>query len=368
MSRGVRALRHLSDQDLVVAFQAGRPGSYDEIYSRYSDRVMRVCLRMLVKPQDAEEAVQETFLKAYQALGRFNGSYQLGAWLCRIAANVCLDQLRSRSRSAKLVALPGDGELEEHDVGPEDLIASGDARVDKAIRQLQPLHAEALKLRAIHGMSHVEMAGRLAMTPTQVKALLHRARTSFKKAWDKAEGWALAPVLGIHARYSQRSNSAQTSGNLLGAGPSFAPYIAERIAATAVVVAVALSGLPSVPLTQDDARRPDSMITAPKHDLASPKLHARAHTALGTERSVAPHETADAEKRSVDDAVDEILTVAQGRLEETANPNDPPEEVDEPKTPGPLQPGAKAVQRKVRKVFRDLGLPPPPPLDVDTGL
>lgn len=357
MSKGVRALRHLSDQELVVEYQAGRSGTYDEIYRRYSDRVMRVCLRMLAKPQDAEEATQETFLKAYQALGRFNGSYQLGAWLSRIAANVCLDQLRARSRSAQLVALPGDSSLEETDVGPEELIANGDARVDKAIRQIQPLHAEALKLRAVHGMSHIEMAGHLAMTPTQVKALLHRARNSFKRAWDKAEGWAIAPVLALHSRYSSRSSGSQTGGNLLGAGPSFAPYVAERLAATAVVVAVALTGLPSTPLTDGGSRRPDTTMAMPRWDLTAPKI-ARQEAQPQT-TSEGPQSVQSAAKPSLDKAVDELVEVAQGKLHDTADTDDPPDDVEDP-DPGPLEPGAKAVQRKVRKTFKDLGLPPPP--------
>src|SRR3712207_9131441 len=62
-----------SDRDLVLAFKAGSRAAYDEMYERYRSRVYGVCRRILRDPQDAEEAAQETFLRAYQALHRFNG-------------------------------------------------------------------------------------------------------------------------------------------------------------------------------------------------------------------------------------------------------------------------------------------------------
>src|SRR5689334_9645143 len=86
------------DKDLAIAFKNGELGAYDAIYGRYSDRVNGVCRRMLGQSEDAKEASQEVFLRVYQALPRFNGRYQLGAWITRIATNVCLDQIRGRNR------------------------------------------------------------------------------------------------------------------------------------------------------------------------------------------------------------------------------------------------------------------------------
>src|SRR5687767_7015316 len=86
------------DKELTLAFQAGQKGAYQAIYERHHPRVSNVCRRMLSDPQDAQDATQETFLRVYQALGRFNGRYQLGAWITRIATNVCLDHLRGGKR------------------------------------------------------------------------------------------------------------------------------------------------------------------------------------------------------------------------------------------------------------------------------
>lgn len=230
------------DRDLVVAFKAGERWAYDEMYRRYGARVEGICRRMLGNVEDAHEATQETFLKAYQGLPRFNGNYKLGAWLSRIAANVCLDQIRARGRRATLVPLPSEDAAHEVDPGPEDLVASGD-RAFSTLDEIQPLHAQALALRAIEGMSHKEMAYRLDMSPQQVKALLHRARDSFKRAWESASGWLVAPLIGLRSVLSSSEKSGTAGAPAVLVGSSATPLLAEKVAASAIVVAAALSGM-----------------------------------------------------------------------------------------------------------------------------
>ncbi|MGH2734717.1 MAG: RNA polymerase sigma factor [Actinomycetota bacterium] len=229
------------DRDLVIAFKAGERWAYDEMYRRYGTRVSSICRRMLVNVEDAHEATQETFLKAYQGLPRFNGNYKLGAWLTRIAANVCLDYIRSRSRRASLVPLPDHDSALEFDPGPEEIVA-GDYRAISTLEEIQPLHARALSLRAIEGMSHKEMADRLEMSPAQVKALLHRARDSFKKAWENASGWIAAPVIALRSLMSSGEKSGPTGAHMVVMSSSTAPLLAEKVAASAIVVATALGG------------------------------------------------------------------------------------------------------------------------------
>lgn len=239
------------DRVLVTAFQAGNDQVFEEIFKRYHHRVAAVCSRMLHSPQDVEEATQETFLKAYQALGRFNGNFYLGAWLARIATNVCVDHLRSKSRS-NLVALPEDQDDISLEPGPEELVVGHHPRLERAIKEIQPLHASALALRAVEGLSHQEIAGRLRMTPSQVKALLHRARGSLRRAWDRAEGWALAPLFGFRHLFNERTTT--DAGRIASMSPSAAPFLLERVAASAMLMAAALSGMPSSP-PEDGAQR-----------------------------------------------------------------------------------------------------------------
>ncbi len=349
-----------SDRDLVVAFQQGRIDAYDEIYRLYAARVRRVCARILKNPQDVDEATQETFLKAYQALGRFNGQYQLGAWLSRIASNVCLDQIRARSRNAIQVGLSDEHEAAGTERGPEDIVVGDHPRIHEAIAEIQPLHAQALKLRALRGLSHREMAGELHMTPAQVKALLHRARSSFRRAWDKAEGWALAPVAAVRGFFSDKSGTSQASSNLIGFTPSLSPMLAERVAASAVIFAVAFSGAPTLPSGTDTPERPDLPIVAaaPDDDLRRHVLDERARVDR-SRVTVAQAPVRSDPGKSQPDPVTKVLE-AVGRH----NPKLPKDHGGGGNggggngggngfgTPDPA--GAKPVVRKVRKVVGDL--------------
>ena len=204
------------DRELTLAFQRGEKGAYQAIYEKHSARVFRICGRVLNQPEDAQEAAQETFVRVYQALGRFNGRYQLGAWIARIATNVCLDQLRSISRRpvdiAPLEAI--DARMAEKNPrnDPEALLVRGQESHDVRLmlESLPPLHRAAIVLRDIEGFSYEEIAAALDMSQSQVKALLHRARAGFKRSWLSRALSALLP-----ARLLQRARLPEhlTPGN-----------------------------------------------------------------------------------------------------------------------------------------------------------
>ncbi|HYP24278.1 MAG TPA: RNA polymerase sigma factor [Actinomycetota bacterium] len=349
-----------SDRELVQAFQRGNPGAYDEIYRLYAPRIRRVCARMLKNPQDVDEATQETFLKAFQALGRFNGQYQLGAWLSRIASNVCLDHIRSRARTAHQVALSDEHEVAGTERGPEEIVVGDNPRIQEAIAEIQPLHAQALKLRALGGLSHREMAGELHMTPAQVKALLHRARSSFRRAWDRAEGWALAPLAGIRGFFSDKSGTSQASSNLIGFTPSLSPLLAERVAASAVIVAVALSGAPTAaPEAPAEEQRRRPVAVAPiVDDLAKPPARERATSPAPRSHVAAAPAPVRSEPAADHDPVTKVLEAVgeqSTKLPKDKGGDDGGEDGGDDGglgTPGPAS--AKPVVRKVKKVVQDL--------------
>ena len=182
-------LASADDKEMALAFQRGEKGAYQEIYDRYQERVHRVCRRMLGKPEDAQEAAQEAFLRVYTALGKFNGRYQLGAWITRIATNVCLDQIRARSRRPVDATPIEDLELDFLTAGgdgdPEAMSMRNaeSRRVRKVLLGLPPLHRAAIVLRDFEGLSYAEVAVALGMTECQVKALIHRARKGFRRSW-----------------------------------------------------------------------------------------------------------------------------------------------------------------------------------------
>jgi RNA polymerase sigma-70 factor (ECF subfamily) len=339
MDNSKQTLASWPDRDLVVAFKGGVPEAYDEMYRRYNDRVQMVCRRMLGSSEDAREASQETFLKAYVALPRFNGQYKLGAWLSRIATNVCVDHIRRRARGATLTPLNESHEGEHLDLGPEDVVIR-DIPALRTLDELQPLHAKALELRNLQGMSHKEIADQLGMSPMQVKALLHRARASFKRAWENASGWAVAPLVGLrHMLHSSRDVSS-IGAQLPAWSQAAAPLLVEKVAASAMVVAIALSGAGSPATT--------TPVPAPVPD--APFATAELDTALEVPQATARNRTADA-RPTLTAEVDSLLEkVRETAKRETSK--DRPREKDDDDGGGGVAPTdpERASQKLVKNV------------------
>ena len=258
-----------ADRELTLSFQAGDRDAYDSIYARYSGRVHVVCQRILGDSQDAQDAAQETFLRVYQALPRFNGRYHLGAWITRIATNVCLDHLRARARTPSDVA-PNDVLEEvvvrEREDDPEEVVMRGldGARVQQTLASLSPLHRRAILLRDFEGRDYKEIAMALGMSECRARVLLHRARKGFRRSWTS--GWI---VLGLPTRLLQRfkrirspgtehvaqaATSVTQTGQAVASSPpvfscshvvqSCGEMVSERIAAvaTAAMVSVSVAG------------------------------------------------------------------------------------------------------------------------------
>ncbi|MGH2754142.1 MAG: RNA polymerase sigma factor [Actinomycetota bacterium] len=233
--------RALTDRELVLAYQGPHPDAYEEIFRRHNERVRRVCLKMLHDPHDAEEAMQETFLRSYRALGRFNGRYQLGAWLARIATNVCLDEIRKNKCHVEEAPVEEVDNYAATGPIPSDVVVEA-TEVHRSMEEIAPLHARALVLQAVEGLSHKEMAGELDMSTPQVKSLLHRARRSFQRAWQNASGWLIAPLGGFRL-FASRDETRRAGDMTASATAHVGGAFVERLATGAVAAVIAISGL-----------------------------------------------------------------------------------------------------------------------------
>lgn len=338
-----------SDKDLTVAFQHGDDGAFDAIYSRHHDRVRATCHKLLRNASEAEEATQETFLRCYRSLGRFNGQYQLGAWMARIATNVSLDLLRARSRAIALSGVPVEEIELEHAGKAVDDTVEDTMQVTQALGGIQPLHAEALYLRAIEGLSHEEMAGRLAMSPQQVKSLLHRSRSSFRRVWDTASGWALAPLVGFRSMLTARSRDTAAAGQgLVLAGSPGSALLAEKVAASAVAFAVVLSGAPATERATPDT--PRSATPRIAHELPhEPRTNIKRTSPADIDHD-APAAARPASKVAA--VLDEVAKTGR-KLKRQAQENQPdePEHDDDIPSGGP---SVGAANKEVRKVVREV--------------
>ncbi|MEM9596083.1 MAG: RNA polymerase sigma factor [Acidobacteriota bacterium] len=173
------------DRGVLERVAAGDTESFGVLVSRHQDRLFRLCERMLHDPEDAREAVQEVFLKAFRGAPRWRPRGQVYTWLYRIAVNHCLNRLRRR-RLATFFSFgdlaPGDDdgpELDPADDGPDAEQRLRDRRrwnaAKKHIRQLPPSQQAVLVLARFEGLPYREIAETLGITEGAVESRLFRA-------------------------------------------------------------------------------------------------------------------------------------------------------------------------------------------------
>lgn len=171
----------------IEALKRGDRAEFARLVDEYSTPIYRLALRMLANPQDAEDVLQETFLKALRALPDFEGRSSLSTWLYRIAVNESLMAIRKRRPQVSLSAPNAEGDDEENgeemqivDWGnlPESELLSSEARqhVDRAIEGLPQTLKVVFLLRDIEGLSIEETAAALGISQAAVKTRLLRAR------------------------------------------------------------------------------------------------------------------------------------------------------------------------------------------------
>ncbi len=179
-----------TEQDLVSRLQASDPAAYEELIEDYADMVFRVAYRVLRNEQDAEDAMQETFLTVYRRIGQFRGEAKFSSWLYRIAANTALDLLRMRNRKqdAQEPLAVEDDEAESLLVDevaplPEDALTTREtlAHIHSILAGMSPKLSEAFVLYEIQGLSMQETADALGISLSAAKVRVHRARLLLQK-------------------------------------------------------------------------------------------------------------------------------------------------------------------------------------------
>lgn len=185
----------VSDDDLptVERVLAGDTQAFDEIVRRHQQRVYRTTLAVTGNQEDAEEAVQETFLNAYQHLDQFHREARFTTWLTRIAVNEGLQVLRKRKNMESLDEPVMSGEemmprqVEDWHDNPEELYAKQEIKqfVEEAIRSLPPAYRVTFVLRDVEGLSIEETTEALGLSVAAVKSRLLRARLMMREVLAK---------------------------------------------------------------------------------------------------------------------------------------------------------------------------------------
>jgi RNA polymerase sigma-70 factor, ECF subfamily len=189
---GTSLLDHTFDRviapldDIVLAAQAGSPAAFAELYSSYSRRLFQTILSITRNPHDAEEALQETFLRAYIAISTFEGKSKLYTWLTRIAVNTALMFLRKQRVRPEVLFDPQPDdrsetatfEVRDPALNPEELCVQHQYQLKtlRAIRRLRPHLREPIRMRITHGLSTREISRALNISEAAVKSRIYRAR------------------------------------------------------------------------------------------------------------------------------------------------------------------------------------------------
>ncbi len=192
ISIGVSLLRLRSDEQLVSLFRSGNDDAFRVIHDRYRQRLFVYARQMLGgASDDAEDALQEIFVRAYVALRANDRELALRAWLYRIAHNRCIDQLRRPPRpmfeDIELVRPPAQDpavKVEQRDT-LKRLVAD--------VQRLPDQQRSALLMRELGGMAYADLAGVLDVSVPAVKSLLVRARVGLAQA-EEARGMACASI------------------------------------------------------------------------------------------------------------------------------------------------------------------------------
>lgn len=186
-SRPFQLDRALEEQ-WIRAAQQGCHEAFGKLLESHQDRVYSLCLRLLGSPEDAAEACQDVFVRAYHGLPDFRPEARFSTWLYRIAVNRSHDFWKRASSklkaitshlSGKEIPLTAPGDAPDHRIGWQDSLR----QLDLALQQLPLRDREVLILTGVENLSHSECADILGTSPRGIEGRLYRAREKLRKVW-----------------------------------------------------------------------------------------------------------------------------------------------------------------------------------------
>ncbi|MDX8506236.1 RNA polymerase sigma factor [Mesorhizobium captivum] len=204
------------DMALVRRALAREAGAFRVIIKTHNQRLYRIARGVVRNDAEAEDVVQEAYMRAFASLEAFRGDASLATWLSRIVINEALGRLRKRKRT---VAMPAEAQIIRFPLNPNDLNPSDDPErtmaqrqilglVERATDSLPDVYRSVFVARVIEGLSIEETADLLGIRPETVKTRLHRARTLVRKALDDEIGPVLLDAFPFAGRRCERLTQA----------------------------------------------------------------------------------------------------------------------------------------------------------------
>lgn len=176
----------ISDDEIIARCQKGDRSSFELIILRYQDKVLNLCLYLLKNPHDAEDAAQETFVKAFKNIRSYTPVAAFYTWLSRIAVNTCTDLQRKRALFSLFFSDDGQEKIDlqpSYIPNPEMAYEAQQSMqaLQAALRQLSTKLRTVIVLKELEGLSYEEIAEVLEVSSGTVKSRLSRAREELAK-------------------------------------------------------------------------------------------------------------------------------------------------------------------------------------------
>ncbi len=180
------------EQTWVLQAQQGNDEAFTKLVEEHQTHVYNLCYRMLGEPEAAEDAAQESFLRAYQNLHRYDQSRPFATWLLSIAAHYCIDRLRRRKLSVFSMDEENDEGATFEIADPASLDPEAESvkreerdRLHVMLKDLDGTDRAAIIMRYWYDYSEVEIAESLRLTVSAVKSRLHRSRRALAGMWQE---------------------------------------------------------------------------------------------------------------------------------------------------------------------------------------
>lgn len=186
------------DKGLITRARKGDEAAFRVLLQKYERAVYNICYRMVRNREEAEDLAQESFVKVFSMLERYNPSYAFSNWLFKITSNLCIDAMRKRRietfpMDAPIQSDKGDYErqYESPTDDPERLALRSErmSKLEKAIDGLPPHYRIMILLRHQEDLSYEEIAATLDVPLGTVKARIHRAREMLKTRLEGEDFW-----------------------------------------------------------------------------------------------------------------------------------------------------------------------------------
>ena len=168
----------------------GDDGAFGCLVESYQKPVFSLCYRMLGNSRDAEDAAQESFIRAYRYLNKFDPNRSFATWLLSIASHYCIDRMRKRRlNTVSTDVLPPEVVPDRNAPNPEKVFRNEEKElaIQRLLNDLKPTDRAAIILRYWHDYSEKEIAEALDLTVSAVKSRLYRSRQSLADAWIEHE-------------------------------------------------------------------------------------------------------------------------------------------------------------------------------------